>query len=122
MGIIKRGLAAGVMVAATFALTIMAVDICTPSAHAIDLSQLLGHGDNDPTLETFTLIHVADLKAMMNDTQSPVHIYDANGASTRAQYGAIPTATLLSSDDHYDLAVLPQDKKSKLVFYCANTL
>ena len=118
----KRGQSGVLMIAATFVIAIMMIGYYAPTARAFDLSQLLGHGDNDPTLETFALIHVADLKAMMNNTQSPVHIYDANGASTRAQYGAIPGATLLSSDDHYDLAILPQDKKSKLVFYCANTL
>lgn len=92
------------------------------SARAFDLSQLLGHGDNDPTLETFSLIHVSDLKSMMINSRSPVHIYDANVASTRTEYGVIPGATLLDSDDTYDLAVLPQDKKAKLVFYCANSL
>jgi hypothetical protein len=117
-----RGLARFLTIAATCALTVMASAYYAPSARAIDLSQLLGHGSNDPTLETFSIIHVADLKAMMNDTKSPVHIYDANAASTREQYGVIPNATLLSADDNYDLAVLPQDKKAKLVFYCANTL
>ncbi|HLW71664.1 MAG TPA: hypothetical protein VKS22_13705 [Candidatus Binataceae bacterium] len=122
MRIIRRGLARVLTVAAPFALTILAAGYYAPAARAFDLSQLLGHEDNDPTLETFSIIHVADLKAMMNDTKSPVHIYDANGASTRAEYGVIPAATLLSSDNKYDLAVLPQDKKAKLVFYCANTL
>jgi hypothetical protein len=92
------------------------------SARAFDLSQLMGYGNSDPTLETFSIIHVADLKALMNDGRNPVHIYDANVASTRTEYGVIPGATLLDSDDKYDLAVLPQDKKAKLVFYCANSL
>jgi hypothetical protein len=104
------------------AFVIGAAVIGAVSARAFNLSQLLGHGDNDPTLETFSLIHVADLKTLLMTSKSPVHIYDANVASTRTQYGVIPGATLLDSDDKYDLAVLPSDKKAKLVFYCANSL
>jgi len=89
---------------------------------AFDLSQLMGHGNNDPTLETFKLIHVADLKELMETDKSSLHIYDANAAETRDQYGVIPGATLLNSDDNYDLAILPHDKDATLVFYCANTL
>ena len=122
MNIARRTLGRAVVVAATLALTIGAVGYFAPTARAIDLAHLLGHGSDDPTLETFSIIHVADLKAMMNDTKSPVHIYDANGVSTRTQYGVIPSATLLTSDDEYDLSVLPADKKARLVFYCANTL
>jgi rhodanese-related sulfurtransferase len=91
-------------------------------ARALDLSQLMGHGSNDPTLETFKLIHVADLKAMMESDKGSLYIYDANAAETRDQYGVIPGAKLLDSDDNYNLAVLPQNKDSNLVFYCANTL
>jgi len=122
MPIIKRRFGRVLIAAATFVLTVVVTGYYARPAHALDLSQLLGHGDDDPTLETFAIIHVADLKAQMNDTKAPVHIYDANGPSTRERYGAIPTATLLTSDDKYDLAVLPQDKKAKLVFYCADTL
>jgi hypothetical protein len=102
-------------------LTVM-IGVGIPSLRAFDLSHLMGYGNNDPTLETFKLIHVADLKAMMDTNQKSRHIYDANGAETRSQYGVIPGATLLDSDDRYDLAVLPQDKNAKLVFYCANSL
>jgi rhodanese-related sulfurtransferase len=95
----------------------------TAPARALDLSQLMGHGNNDPTLETFKLIHVADLKALMDTNKNnSLHIYDANAAETRDQYGVIPGATLLNSDDNYDLALLPADKDATLVFYCANTL
>ena len=92
------------------------------SARAFDLGHLMGYGNNDPTLETFKLIHVTDLKALMETDKSSLHIYDANAAETRDQYGVIPGATLLNSDDNYDLALLPRDKDDKLVFYCANTL
>ena len=91
-------------------------------AHALDLAHLMGFGNNDPTLETFKLIHVANLKAMMDSDASALHIYDANVAETRAQYGVIPGATLLDSDNQYDVSVLPRDKKAKLIFYCANSL
>jgi hypothetical protein len=91
-------------------------------AHALDLAHLMGFGNDDPTLETFKLIHVANLKAMMDSEARSLHIYDANVAETRAKYGVIPGATLLDSDDRYDLSVLPRDKKAKLVFYCANSL
>jgi hypothetical protein len=92
------------------------------AARAFDLSQLMGHGSNDPTLETFKLIHVADLKTMMESDKGSLYIYDANVAETRDQYGVIPGAKLLDSDDNYNLAVLPQKKDAKLVFYCANSL
>ncbi len=89
---------------------------------ALDLGQLMGHGDNDPTLETFKIIHVSDLKGLMRDGKGAVYVYDANNASTRAQFGEIPGAVLLVSYDKYDLSVLPPNKRSRLVFYCANWL
>jgi len=103
-------------------LLVAAASLGASPARAFDLSHLMGYGNNDPTLETFKLIHVADLKALMESDKSSLHIYDANAAETRDQYGVIPGAMLLNSDDHYDLAVLPQDKDAKLVFYCANSL
>jgi hypothetical protein len=92
------------------------------AARALDLGKLLGHGENDPTLETFKLIRVADLKNLIADPNAKIHIYDANVLETREKFGVIPGATLLSSDDKYDLSVLPSDKHAKLVFYCANWL
>jgi rhodanese-related sulfurtransferase len=105
------------------ALIAAVASVTTSPARAFDLSQLMGHGNNDPTLETFKLIHVADLKTLMETNKNnSLHIYDANAAETRDQYGVIPGATLLNSDDNYDLALLPTDKDATLVFYCANTL
>ena len=46
---------------------------------------------------------------------------DANSAETRAKYGVIPGAVLLTSFVDYDTAQLPKSKDSKLIFYCANT-
>ena len=45
---------------------------------------------------------------------------DANGASTRREHGTLPGARLLTSSGSYDLAELPEDKSTALVFYCAN--
>lgn len=42
---------------------------------------------------------------------------DANGPATRAKYGVVPGALLLSGAD-FDTAELPDDKTQKLVFYC----
>jgi len=50
-----------------------------------------------------------------------VALFDANTEDFRAKNGVIPGATLLTSASGYDLVVLPKDKASKLVFYCANT-
>src|SRR5216683_3133897 len=112
----RRGLLAMTLMIAALAI------LGAPPARALDLGKLLGYGNNDPTLETFKLIHVRDLKAQMNDGQGPVYIYDANVASTRTQFGVIPGATLLPSNDKYDTSILPKDRHSRLVFYCANWL
>jgi rhodanese-related sulfurtransferase len=48
-------------------------------------------------------------------------LVDANGKQTRAKYGTIPGAVLLTSYNKYDLKELPASKSEKLVFFCANT-
>jgi len=45
---------------------------------------------------------------------------DANNAATRERQGVIPGATILSHFERYDVAELPADKGTPLVFYCAN--
>jgi hypothetical protein len=90
------------------------------SGYAFNLSQMLGRGE-DQDLNTFKLIHVADLKGLLANHGDRVHVYDANVAATRDRFGTIPGATLLSSDDNYPLSVLPPNKHATLVFYCANT-
>ena len=45
---------------------------------------------------------------------------DANGDGTRSHMGVIPGAVLLSDYRRYDVAELPADKATRLVFYCAN--
>jgi rhodanese-related sulfurtransferase len=88
--------------------------------YSLDLSRILG-GNENQDLSTFKLIHVADLKSLIADNDKNVSIYDANVPEIRQKFGVIPGAKLLSSDDKYDLSVLPSDKDAKLVFYCANT-
>ena len=64
-------------------------------------------------------VDVANLDELIG--ASKVAVFDANGASTREKHGKIPTAKLLSHYKNYELSELPEDKASKLVFYCSNT-
>ena len=51
-----------------------------------------------------------------------VAFLDANNKDTRAKFGVIPGATLLTSFNEYDpTKELPKAKDAKLVFYCAST-
>lgn len=43
---------------------------------------------------------------------------DANGDKTRSEYGILPGAVLLSDYKAFDASELPDDKSTKLVFYC----
>jgi rhodanese-related sulfurtransferase len=49
-------------------------------------------------------------------------IFDANGESTRKEYGVVPGAVLLASSKGYSTDVLPSSKSSKLVFYCGGVM
>jgi len=92
----------------------------TPLLAALLLSSAPGNAATAD--QGFKLIHVADLAQMLKDSSQPVHVLDANNADFRAREGVIPGATLLPESHDYDVAkVLPQDKASTLVFYCANT-
>jgi len=72
--------------------------------------------------DTFKIIHVDDLDALIRGRASNLWIYDANPPSTRRNEGIVPGAKLLSSFNRYDVATeLPPQKDAKLVFYCANT-
>lgn len=71
--------------------------------------------------QKFKLIHVEDLVAEMKKGVE-VHIFDANGETTRHDAGIIPGARLLSSPSKFDVKKeLPSEKGANLVFYCANT-
>jgi rhodanese-related sulfurtransferase len=61
----------------------------------------------------------AALLAQKNE-KKPFAIFDANGKQTREKMGVIPTAVLLPSSSEYDVALLPKDKTTPVVFYCAN--
>ena len=71
---------------------------------------------------SFKVIHDADLAKALESATPPV-VYDVNVAETRENVGIIPGSKLLSSSSKYDVAKeLPADKKTPLVFYCANTM
>jgi rhodanese-related sulfurtransferase len=74
--------------------------------------------------KTFKLVSVDDvagkLDAQKKDKKVAFAVFDANGKDTRQKEGVIPTAVLLPSASEYDLAVLPKDKATPVVFYCAN--
>lgn len=70
---------------------------------------------------SFKIIHANDLEQLMKAEASSVHVFDANDDDTRKSDGMIPSAKPLASSSHYDVATLPTDKNSKLVFYCYNT-
>jgi rhodanese-related sulfurtransferase len=90
----------------------------TAAAFAFDIGKLL---DNPQKPDKFAVIRVDKLSSLMNDPNSHVNIYDANGWGLRSTAGVIPGAHLLTSDDKYDVAKeLPANKNAKLVFYCAD--
>jgi hypothetical protein len=91
----------------------------TASAFAFDIGSLLNNKPKEP--DKFAVIRVDNLASLMNDPNSHVNIYDANGWGLRSTAGVIPGAHLLTSDDKYDVAKeLPAQKNAKLVFYCAD--
>ncbi len=61
-----------------------------------------------------------DLSAQLSSSTPPA-VFDANSSRVRAEYGVIPGATMLTSASEYDLALLPSEKASPLVFYCSST-
>ena len=91
----------------------------TASAFAFDLASILNNKPKEP--DKFAIIRVDNLASLMNNPNSHVNIYDANGWGLRSTAGVIPGAHLLTSDDRYDVAKeLPAQKNAKLVFYCAD--
>jgi rhodanese-related sulfurtransferase len=71
-----------------------------------------------PTIEVKALT-VTELSQLT--TAGGVSIYDANNPTTRAKFGVIPGAKLLTDYVNYEVSELPAAKSDKLVFYCANT-
>jgi hypothetical protein len=99
---------------------VSAIVLCAAaSAFAFDLGSLLNNKPTEP--DKFAVIRVDKLASLMNDPNSHVNIYDANGWGLRSTAGVVPGAHLLTSDDKYDVAKeLPSQKSAKLVFYCAD--
>lgn len=80
---------------------------------------------NEAKDEGFKLVSVDDVQKGLDGAKAkakpaPYAVFDANGPETRAASGIIPTAVLLPSASEYDVALLPKDKASAVVFYCAN--
>jgi hypothetical protein len=98
-----------------FAVIMTVIPVC---GYAFNLSQMLG-GAEEQNFDTFKLIHVADLKALLANG-GKVHVYDANSDVTREKFGTIPGAILLASDTNYPLSLLPSNKHALLIFYCAD--
>jgi hypothetical protein len=102
-----------------FAIVGAIVLFASASAFAFDIGSLLNNKPKEP--DEFAVIRVNNLASLMNDPNSHVNIYDANGWGLRSTAGVIPGAHLLTSDDKYDVAKeLPANKSAKLVFYCAD--
>jgi len=73
--------------------------------------------------KTFKTVSVDDVQKGLDGLKKDKKAYavfDANGKATRESQGIIPTAVLLPSSSAYDLALLPADKATPTVFYCAN--
>ncbi len=70
--------------------------------------------------QPFKLIYVKDLAELQAKKDIKLAIFDANGEKMRKKEGMIVGAKPLSSSSNYDLAELPADKSTKLVFYCGN--
>jgi len=103
---------------AAFCSLVGAILMVAMPAFAADLGSLL---NNHPGNDGFSTMDVNVLAKLMADPNAHVHVYDANGPSTRESQGMIPGARPLTSDDHYNVAEeLPSNKNAEIVFYCAN--
>jgi rhodanese-related sulfurtransferase len=76
---------------------------------------LAGGTDPHANFKQMTVQEVAD-----GTKSGKVTAVDANDADTRAKYGTVPGALLLTSHKFDADKELPADKTSKLVFYCGN--
>lgn len=108
----SAGLSAGLL---TISIALL---VSVGPARAFSLSRLLGGSDSE-SVPGLKIIHSGDLAAMIGRHPRNLFIYDANPPDVRAEYGVIPDARLLFSDDSYNVAeTLPTDKQATLVFYC----
>ena len=72
-------------------------------------------------IDRFKTIHIADFENLLGQDKT-VAVFDANDESTRSHVGLIHGAHALSTYDKYAESELPADKKTPLVFYCANKM
>lgn len=89
------------------------------AASLVPAAALACDGNSQQAMAEPKSVTPVELAAMTKEKKAtPV---DANGTKTRTEQGVVPGAILLTSSSQYDLKELPQDKASKLVFYCANS-
>ena len=95
-----------------------AIAMVAATAHATDIGTLL---NNKRQPESFNIIRISALVALMHNSDAHAHIFDANHHALRVRAGMIPGARPLTSYDNYNVAdELPSNKSAKLVFYCAD--
>jgi rhodanese-related sulfurtransferase len=66
----------------------------------------------------FTDVSVDDVDKMLTDKKCVA--VDANSSDTREKYGVVPGAVQLTSYEKFATSELPNDKGTKLVFYCGS--
>lgn len=71
--------------------------------------------------EKIAEVTVANVQEMVRAKPAKAVIVDANNEQARAEAGIVPGAIKLSSYNQYNLAELPTDKNTTLVFYCYNS-
>ncbi len=77
--------------------------------------------ENQVTDEQIAEVSVVNVQQMLNAKPAKLVVLDANNDDARAAAGIVPGALKLSSYNQYDLAELPADKSTTLVFYCYNS-
>ncbi|MBC7755251.1 MAG: rhodanese-like domain-containing protein [Bdellovibrio sp.] len=66
-------------------------------------------------------VSVANVQVMVSAKPAKAVLVDANNEQARTEAGMVPGAIKLSSYNQYNLAELPTDKNTTLVFYCYNS-
>jgi rhodanese-related sulfurtransferase len=82
---------------------------------------VMGCKDANPTSEAQVRIAEVSIEQADEALRAGAIAVDANSERTRKKHGTVPNAILLTSSSKYDLAQLPKDKSSDLIFYCSNT-
>ncbi len=109
-----------ILLVATLTLPLVACDSAPPTKDATEATKAEdeGRAKNTDTADphgAFNDLSVDEMQKLV-DAKKCVPV-DANGDKTRSKYGIVPGAVLLSGAD-FKTSELPEDKKSKLVFYC----